>query len=374
MRVTQVRKGDNQRRSGTSVIILPPAWLANVTILLVVALDQVISELFATNGIEPILVDVGASGGTPRIWQPIRQHSTYIGFDGDTREMQHHPQEKEFLHARFVHEVITAEPGAGASGGSVRFYLTHSPWCSSTLRPNPLITDNFLSAESFIIEREEKAKASSLSAIVDRLNLPQIDWMKIDTQGTDLRIYESLDQTLRDRMLAIDVEPGLRGAYMGEDLFCDVHKRFMAEGFWLSNIRVCGLVRMRKTTLDELSKNDATLDGEAISKSLRTTPGWTECRYLRSLESLAKVGAAKRDYVALWVFAAIDKQFGFCLDLSLEYARLFGSDDSGQAMKAESLAQIQAAREALKQAKINGTPTLLGRVKRRLKRVLSRGR
>jgi hypothetical protein len=371
MRAAQARKSDNQRRSGTGVIILPPARLANVTILLVVALDQVISELFAKNGIEPILVDVGASGGTPRIWQPIRQHSTYIGFDGDTREMQHHPQEQEFRHARFVHEVITAEPGAG--GGTVRFYLTHSPWCSSTLRPNPLITDNFLSADSFIIEREEQVKASNLDEVVHRLSLERIDWMKIDTQGTDLRIYQSLDQPLRDRMLAIDVEPGLRGAYMGEDLFCDVHKRLMAEGFWLSNLRVCGLVRMRKTTLDELSKGDPTLDGEAISKTLRPTPGWTECRYLRSLESLAKVGATKRDYVALWVFATIDKQFGFGLDLALEYARLFGSDDSGQMMKAESLAQIQAAREALKLAKINGTPTFLGRVKRRLRRVLSRG-
>jgi len=340
-----------------------------------VALDQVIAELFDKNGIEPILVDVGASGGTPRIWQPIRQHSTYIGFDGDERELptspdqeRQHPQAKEFRHARFVHEVITADPGGG---GSVRFYLTHSPYCSSTLRPNPTITDNFLSAESFVIEAEEQVRASTLDEVMHRLNLDRIDWMKIDTQGTDLRIFASLDQTIRDRMLAIDVEPGLRGAYMGEDLFCDIHQRFMAEGFWLSNLRVCGLVRMRKTTLDELHQSDPTLDGEVISKALRTTPGWTECRYLRSLESLAKVGGTKRDYVALWVFAAIDKQWGFGLDLALEYTRLFGADDSQKAMKTESLAQIEQARLALKQAQSNGHVSLLTRVKRKIKRVLS---
>jgi FkbM family methyltransferase len=374
-------KSDNKRPDGTSVIIVPPCPLANGTLLLVVALDQVISALFETNGIEPILVDVGASGGTPRIWQPIRQHSTYIGFDGDERELptspeqeQQHPQAKEFKHARFVHEVITADPGGG---GTVRFYLTHSPYCSSTLRPNPTITDNFLSAECFIIESEEQVKASTLDEVVHRLNLDRIDWMKIDTQGTDLRIFASLDQQVRDRMLAIDVEPGLRGAYMGEDLFCDIHQRFMAEGLWLSNLKVCGLVRMRKTTLDELSKVDPTLDDQAIARTLRTTPGWTECRYLRSLESLAKVGGTKRDYVLLWVFSAIDKQWGFCLDLALEYARLFGSDASEQVMKAESLAQIEAARVALKQAQINaqmnGKAGILTRVKRRIKRVLSQG-
>src|SRR5262249_25246191 len=112
---------------------------------------------------------------------------------------------------------------------------------------------------------------------------------------------------------------------------------------------------------------------ESIHKALRPTPGWTECRYLRSLESLAKVGGTKRDYVLLWVFAAIDKQWGFCLDLALEYGRLFGSDGSGKLMKDHSLAQIESARNAVKQAKSNGSVTLFTRVKRRLKRVLSPG-
>jgi len=64
-----------------------------------VPLSGVLSELLNRNGIEPVLVDVGASGGSPRIWQPIRQFSTYIGFDGDTREI-HHPQEDEFRPAQ----------------------------------------------------------------------------------------------------------------------------------------------------------------------------------------------------------------------------------------------------------------------------------
>ena len=59
--------------------------------------------------------------------------------DGDTREM-HHPQADEFRQAQFVHEAITADPAAGAAGGKVRFYLTRSPYCSSTLRPNTLVT------------------------------------------------------------------------------------------------------------------------------------------------------------------------------------------------------------------------------------------
>jgi FkbM family methyltransferase len=332
-------------------------------------MDQVIAELLSRCGIEPILIDVGASGGTPRIWQPIRTHSTYIGFDGDTREI-HHPQEDEFRHAKFVHEVITSEEG---STGEVRFYLTRSPYCSSTLRPNPLVTDNFLSADSFVVERETQVKASTLDHVLERLALPHIDWMKIDTQGTDLRIYKSLRQDVRDQLLAMDIEPGLRGAYMGEDLFSDVHKQMVADGFWLSNLKVCGLVRMRKTTLDALAARDATLNGELISKSIRQTPGWTECRYLRSLEGLARAGAKKRDFVLLWIFSAIDRQFGFCLDLALEYARVLGKDEVFALLESESFKQIESARQAGLKPKGNGRLSFAGRVKRKLKRVLWSG-
>src|SRR3954451_13264516 len=171
-------------------------------------MDQVISDLLTAHEIEPVLVDIGASGGSPRIWHSIRSLSTYVGFDPDTRDIRH-PQEGEFRHARIVHEVITAN-----GDHEVQFFLTRSPYCSSTLRPNSIVTDNFLSADSFIVERQESAPASNLNVIMDRLELPAIDWMKIDTQGTDLRIYNSLRKELREKLLAIDIEPGLRGAYV----------------------------------------------------------------------------------------------------------------------------------------------------------------
>lgn len=327
-------------------------------------MDNVVDHLLVSHAIEPILVDVGASGGSPRIWQPIRAHSTYVGFDGDTRELRH-PQEAEFRHACFAHEVIT---GDGAA--EVTFYLTRSPYCSSTLKPNPAITNNFLSADSFIIDRTEKARASTLNAVLDRLDLPRIDWMKIDTQGTDLRVYRSLRKELRDKLLAIDIEPGLRGAYVGEDLFCDVHAGLMREGFWLSNLKVCGLVRMRKSTLDWLADRDAEASPDNVAKAVRPTPGWTECRYLRSLESLLATGATRREYVLLWVFALIDKQLGFCLDLALEYARLFGADATARLLEGESIARIAEALQAAKRPKKPVQVTVFGRVKRKVRRVL----
>jgi hypothetical protein len=276
----------------------------------------------------------------------------------------HHPQEAEYRHACFAHEVITCD---GARGGHVlpdalALLLQHA-------EAQPAITDNFLSADSFIIERTETRKASTLNAVLDRLNLPQIDWMKIDTQGTDLRVYNSLRKELRDKLLAIDIEPGLRGAYVGEDLFCDVHKGMMAR---VLAVEPAGLrlVRMRKSTLDWLADRDAKASPDTIAKAVRQTPGWTECRYLRSLESLAATAATRREYVLLWVFALIDKQYGFCLDLALEYARRFGEDEVSKRLEAESIARIDEAIEISKKPKNGVKLSVFGRVKRKVRRVL----
>jgi hypothetical protein len=127
----------------------------------------------------------------------------------------------------------------------------------------------------------------------------------------------------------------------------------------------------------ELSRRDPTLDGDAVAKALRPTPGWTECRYLRSLESLAKVSDQRRDYLLLWVFAMIDKQHGFAVDLALEYARRFGADDDSAMLERESLARIAESRataEAAEAAKKPVQVTIFGRVKRKVRRVLSLGR
>src|SRR3954471_6154514 len=124
---------------------------------------------------------------------------------------------------------------------------------------------------------------------------------------------------------------------------------------------------MRKTTLDWLADRGAKGSPERPAKAVRQTPGWTECRYLRCLESLAATGATRREYVLLWVFSLIDKQYGFCLDLALEYARRFGSDEAATRMEAESIARIDDAVRTSERPKTNGKVSLFGRVKRRVR-------
>jgi FkbM family methyltransferase len=295
-------------------------------------------DMLARFNIEPVLVDVGASREAPDIWKPIAGNSTYLGFDPDSREMQS-AAGGGFRRRVVVNEAVTSDPGAN----EVRFYLTRAPYCSSTLEPDTESLANYHFHDLFAAERQTTVRAATLDAILARLGIERIDWLKCDTQGTDLRIFRSLGEKARAGVLALDIEPGLIGAYRGEDLFVDAQKYLAANGFWLSRLDVFGPVRVRAATLRAAYPREA--DPAAFAaKAIRTTPGWCEARYLRTLESLAQSGATRERYALLCVFSLLDEQPGYALDVALEYERRFGSDAWSARMRAESMARIARGR------------------------------
>jgi hypothetical protein len=284
----------------------------------------------------PVLLDIGASGSPPAIWRPIAPHSVYVGFDPDLREMQQ-TTDQSYSRSVIVNEAVVADAGRAHA----HFYFTKYPCCSSTLKPDAPSLAEYLFAEFFVVEREADVRATTLDAVLDRLALPGIDWLKTDSQGVDLRLFESLKTDRRAKVLALDLEPGLIDAYLGEDLFVDAHKRLLKSGFWLSDLQVQGTVKMRHSTLDRLKALEAAPAVDDAVRALRVSPGWVNSRYLRSLPWLAHGDFGKRDYSVLWVFACLDGQFGFACDLAVDYERRFGQDDVSHLMLAEALRDLR---------------------------------
>jgi FkbM family methyltransferase len=308
-----------------------------------------------------VLVDVGASGGPPRIWHRLAKHAVFVGFDPDAREINE-SHAGGFARAVYVNKAVT-----GTSTGSVRFYLTRSPYCSSTLKPDTRVTESFLSADSFLIEGERTMPAVTVADALASLGHAHVDWLKLDTQGTDLSIFRSIPDQMRDGILAADLEPGLRGAYVGEELFSEVHRVMLREGFWLSRMDVLGLPRMRKSTLDRLTAAGHLTEG-MVEQTVRKTPGWVECRYLRTIESLAEREAPQRAYALLWSFAFIDQQWGFCSDIAGEFAARFPGSTLALILEEAPLEAIGRASHPP-----GGLRRLLSRAKRRLSRSLGGG-
>jgi len=325
-------------------------------------MENPIHELLCELDIHPVLVDIGAAGPPPEIWDGIAPQSIYVGFDPDLRQIEE-VSDGQFHRGIMVNEAVTA-----SSEKQLSFYLTKSASCSSTLKPDTDSLGNYTFADLFKVEKEVKVPATTLNSVIERFALPGIDWFKTDSQGTDLRLFESLRDEIGSRVLAVDIEPGLIDAYVGEDLFVGAHAALIRKGFWLSNLNVCGTVRMRSANLETIAHLGA-LERAEIEGAIRRTPCWVEARYFRTIRSLLEINAGKREFVLLWCFALIDNQPGFALDLALEYERLFGRDQFSQTMLDYPMERIREI--ARPQPEVIPRKLSIGaRIIRKLKRLL----
>jgi FkbM family methyltransferase len=297
---------------------------------------------------EPIvLVDLGASAGPPDAWTAIAPSCSYVGFEPDRRS------QSDVAGGGFRTATCVPAAATDVEASAVRFYLTRSRFCSSTLRPEVEHLRKFAFADLFTVETTEDVPAITLDRALDVHGIARVHWFKADTQGTDLRLFRSLSERIRRGALAVDIEPGLIRAYEHEDMFSEAHEYFVSNGFWLSSMNVGTNVRGRQSTLAQVT-GDAGAGVECVPERYRRTPVCCEARYLRELEP----GALSRDdLAALATFAAMDQQPLF----ALEVIDAMAAAERGPAI--DELARECAA--ALRQPASVRTPGAFARVRRR---------
>ena len=201
------------------------------------------------------------------------------------------------------------------------FFLTKSPYCSSTLHPELDSLRSFSYSDLFTVQSQTQVLATTLNRVVADLSLPTLDAIKIDSQGTDLRLFMSLDSRWRDKVLALEVEPGLIDAYQGEDLFEATHQELKRAGFWLSSLDVKSVARVAPHTLPSRLTD---VQRTALVRSHKQTPGWCEARYLRRIDTLDP--SDQRSAILLFAFALLDQQIGFASEVLAFYRAHHGEN------------------------------------------------
>ena len=279
------------------------------------------------NNFGPVLVDIGASVRPPKIWDSLAKSSTYVGFDPDRREIQTSAS-GNFKKSIIINKAVVENERLK----KVKFFFTKFPFCSSILKPDHASLANYIFFHYFQVIKTGIVPVTTLARVAKTLGLKSFDWIKIDTQGTDLRIIKSLPPNLRNQVLAIDIEPGLIDAYEQEDLFTASHEWMTKNGFWLSNLEVKGAARINSDGLKLASQLKIPF------KKLwqRKSPGWCEARYFRTPQWLKDHDLPTEKYLLLWLFAMTDNQLGFTLDVISAYEKEFGKDTYSHHMRSLS--------------------------------------
>jgi FkbM family methyltransferase len=264
----------------------------------------------------PVLVDVGAAQGIHPPWRRIAKYSVCVAFEADERELDSVTSEAAGFRRLTTYNAIAAERASAAE----LFHLTASPFCSSRLAPRLDALGRYAFAPLFEVEQTVELRALELSAALAELGLERIDWIKIDSQGTDLRLFRSLSDHLARSVLVAELEPGIIDAYEDEDLLADVLLEMRGRGFWVSELTVRGSTRIdsglaRRAIGDRASRF---LDG-----CHKPAPGWAEIAYFSDFADDEAFG--KRELLLGCAFAFLHGHNAFALELATRGRERFGA-------------------------------------------------
>jgi methyltransferase FkbM-like protein len=272
-------------------------------------------------GISPVLTDIGSAGVSHKIWQPISSVSTVIGFDADTRNT-----DKSFgdgyAKAILVNKAVTSDDNAE----HVEFILTKYPSCSSMLEPDLDALSSFSFQDYFTPVDKQKVSATSINRTIKEQTLDGIHWLKLDSQGADLRLLKSISDEYIKNLFAIDIEPGLVKAYKNEDMFTDCHDWLINNGFWICKLEYQAYPKIRPSTLKTLSSS-LKMDDKELIRRMEKSPTAVEGCYLRELDWLKLHCDSKAKLAMISVFGLLNQQLGYAYDVACLYDEMFGADD-----------------------------------------------
>lgn len=288
-------------------------------------MKNLINKVFSHQSLQenpPVLVDIGASGELHKTWKTIARHSICIAFDADTRDFE--PKVTEdgpWKKLYSINRLVLDKPSDSSD-----FYLTKSPYCSSALHPDNVSLKPWAFSPLFEVENSITLPSISLNDAISEIGIKYIDWYKTDTQGTDLRIFDSLPDSIKNKIIAAEFEPGIIDAYKDEDKLNSLMIYMDNKPFWITDMHIKGSQRIDQEDFNSLNY----LQRRAISSFLRTSPGWCGISYLNQLSDHSMT---IREYLLAWVFSSIYGEHGFALSIAKRGSVLFSDEIFNQLIK-----------------------------------------
>lgn len=176
-----------------------------------------------------VLMDIGARGGVSEQWKPIAGLARVIGFEPDRAEcdrlnaagtgMEFHPAA---LHS---------------TPGEHDFYLTESEFCHGFRPCDPKYFGRFPNAINNQVRGKVVMRAESLDNFAANAGLDHIDFIKLDTEGSELDILRGGSASLGSkRVLGLLVELWWDPRLKNQPSFAEMDSWIRERGFTLFDL------------------------------------------------------------------------------------------------------------------------------------------
>jgi FkbM family methyltransferase len=176
-----------------------------------------------------LLIDVGASGGVHPRWPKFTSCYKALLFEPD-------PREAIILKSRNKENLTVIESALSDSEKTIDFHLCKKQQVSSIYLPNFELVNKFPDPERYEVLRSIKMKADSLDNQLQKNNIKDTDFIKLDTQGSELSILQGGVNTLKN-VIGVEIEVEFIELYQKQPMFCEVDSFMRNNGFQLFDLR-----------------------------------------------------------------------------------------------------------------------------------------
>lgn len=172
------------------------------------------------------IIDVGALNGVKEPWNKYLNAIQVIGFE---------PQEetKKTAPTSLKMDSVALYDKQGVA----TMYITKRSDSSSLLKPNTDILDRYINSESFNIEREIEVETDTLDNQTRKHGIDFLDFIKLDTQGSELNILKNSQEILNNSVFGIEVEVNFINRYVGQNNFSEVDQFLIQNNFELFDLQ-----------------------------------------------------------------------------------------------------------------------------------------
>ncbi|MDC3007638.1 FkbM family methyltransferase [Candidatus Pelagibacter sp.] len=174
------------------------------------------------------LLEIGAAktGKTKEPFYKILDyfpHSKIIGFEIDKRVCDKMNSEAS--------EGIKYYPYAlGKANEKKKLYNTQAPMCTSLYKPNEKLISLYNNLDFAYLKNETEIETITLDNFISKNSIDNLDFIKIDTQGSELDIFNGGKNSLKN-VVKIICEVEFVPIYEDQPLFGDVNKFLNENGF-----------------------------------------------------------------------------------------------------------------------------------------------
>ena len=179
---------------------------------------------------EIVYVMCGARGEVRNRLIAALPSARFLGFEPDEEAYQRLMREALPGHAYY-------KAAVGAREETRTLYVTREPACSSLLRPDAAFFGQFTDcAQQIEVVEQRKVETVSLNNFLPRVGVAGVDFLELDTQGTELDILKGADQFLATSVVGLQTEVAFSSIYTGQPLFGDVDEYLRGFGFTLFDL------------------------------------------------------------------------------------------------------------------------------------------